>query len=59
MAETLNWSYAVQVSDGPTVAGSGELSVEGYVKLNVSVPKNKSLDVEICRRWTPTVMIGD
>lgn len=47
MAETLNWSYTAQVAGGPTVAGSGDMTVDAYVKLNVSVPANASLEVEV------------
>jgi len=47
VSETVSWNYTVQVAGGPTVAGSGTLVVEAYVKLNVTVPKNKSLEVEI------------
>lgn len=57
MSETLNWSYTVQVTGGPTVAGSGTLAIEAYVKLNVSVPKNKSLDVEILPGTGGTVQL--
>ena len=57
MSETLSWNYTVQVAGGPTVAGSGSLVVEAYVKLNVTVPKNKSLDVEVLPGTGGTVQI--
>jgi hypothetical protein len=45
--EKLAWSYTVQALGGPTVAGSGNMLVDSYVKLSVVVPKKKTLDVEI------------
>jgi hypothetical protein len=47
MAERVTWSYAVQVAGGPTLAGSGAMEVEAYVKLSVVVPASGSLDVEV------------
>lgn len=47
MPETLNWSYAAQVVGGPTLAGSGALEIESYLKLTVTVPAGDTLDVEV------------
>jgi hypothetical protein len=47
MPEKLNWSYAAQVVGGPTLAASGALDVEAYLKLTVTVPAGGSLDVEV------------
>jgi hypothetical protein len=47
MAETLKWTYAVQVSGGPTLARNGAIEVDAYVKLNVTVPAGGTQDVEI------------
>lgn len=47
MAEKVSWSYAVQVLGGPTVTGTGTLFPDSYIKLNIVVPKKKSLDVEV------------
>jgi hypothetical protein len=47
MPETLNWSYATQVVGGPTIAASGALEVEAYLKITVTVPAGGSLDVEV------------
>jgi|SRR3954447_15462212 hypothetical protein len=47
MPEKLNWSYATQVVGGPTLAASGSLDVEAYLKLTVTVPAGGSLDVEV------------
>lgn len=47
MPEKLNWSYAAEFTGGPTLAGSGTLEVEAYLKLTVTVPANDTLDVEI------------
>ena len=47
MPEKLNWSYATQVVGGPTLAGSGELDVEAYLKLTVTVPAGETVDVEV------------
>jgi hypothetical protein len=47
MAEKLAFSYSVQAVGGPTVAGGGTMLVDSYAKLNVVVPKKKTLEVEV------------
>jgi hypothetical protein len=47
MAEKLRWTFAASVLRGPTLAGSGDLEVEAYVKAAVTIKKNASQDVEI------------
>ena len=47
MPERVNWSYAAQVVGGPTLAASGAVEVEAYLKLTVTVPAGGSLDVEV------------
>lgn len=47
MAEKIVWSIKVQVEDGPTVSGSGEMLLEAYDKADILVKENqeKTLDV--------------
>ena len=47
MAEKVNWTFATRVLNGPTVARSGELPVEAYVKIAVTIPQGQTVDVEI------------
>lgn len=47
MPEKVNWSYAARIVGGPTVAASGVMNVEAYLKLTVTVPAGGSLDVEV------------
>jgi len=47
MPEQMKWSYSVQAVRGPTVAGNGVLEVDAYLKLNVTVPANGTLEVEV------------
>jgi hypothetical protein len=47
MPEKLSWTFATRVLGGPTVAGSGEVDVDAYVKLAVTIKKNSSQDVEV------------
>ena len=47
MAETLNWNFVANITGGPTLVGAGALDIEAYVKVNVTVPANDDLDVEI------------
>ena len=47
MPEKLKWSFAVQVAGGPTIAHSGEMEVDAYVKLAVSIPPGREQPVEI------------
>ncbi len=48
MSERLKWSFSTQVTGGPTLASSGEMTdVDAYVKLNVLIPANGSQDVEV------------
>ena len=47
MAEKLSWTFAARVLGGPTIARSGDVEVEAYVKLAVTIKKNTSQDVEI------------
>jgi hypothetical protein len=46
MAETVNWSIAVQVPAGPRVAQSGALQVDAYDKVDVSV-EDGAEDLEV------------
>ena len=48
MAETVNWSIAVQVPTGPRVAQSGALQVDAYDKLEVSIDDGaEDLEVQL------------
>ena len=47
MSEKLNWTFAARVLRGPTIADSGELDVDAYVKLAVTIKKGATQDVEI------------
>jgi hypothetical protein len=47
MPEKLSWTFAARVLGGPTVAGSGELDVDAYVKVAVTIKKNTTQDVEV------------
>ena len=47
MAEKVNWTFAARVLNGPTLARSGEVPVEAYVKITVTIPQGKTVDVEI------------
>ena len=47
MPEKLNWTFAARVLGGPTIADSGEVEIEAYVKLAVTVKKGTTQDVEI------------
>lgn len=47
MPEKLKWSFAVQVAGGPTIANSGEMEIDAYVKLAVSIPSRGEQSVEI------------
>ena len=45
--EKLSWSFATQALGGPTIAGSGDIEVEAYVKLTVTIKKGATQDVEV------------
>jgi hypothetical protein len=47
MPEKLSWTLAARVLGGPTIAQSGELEVEAYVKVAVTIKKGTTQDVEI------------
>ncbi len=47
MPESLSWTFATRVLRGPTIAESGELAIESYVKLTVTIKKGASQDVEV------------
>lgn len=47
MSEKLNWTFAARVLGGPTIADSGELDIEAYVKLAVTIKKGATQDVEV------------
>ena len=47
MSEQLKWSYSVQAVRGPAISGNGILEVDAYLKLNVTVPAEGTLDVEV------------
>lgn len=46
MPETLNWSFGVDITDGPRLSGSDTLTVGAYDKLNVTVPAG-STDTDV------------
>lgn len=46
MPEKITWMLMARVAGGPTLTQTGELDVDGYVKLAVTIP-NGSHDVEI------------
>ena len=47
MPEKLNWSFAARVVGGPTIQRAGDVDVEAYVKLRVTIKKGASQDVEV------------
>jgi hypothetical protein len=47
MAEKLSWTFAARVLGGPTVAAAGDLDVDAYVKVAVTVAAGATTEVEI------------
>lgn len=47
MPEKLSWTFAARVLGGPTLTRNGDVEVEAYVKVRVTIKKNSSQDVEI------------
>jgi hypothetical protein len=47
MPESLSWTFATRVLHGPTIAETGELEVESYVKLNVTIADGATQEVEV------------
>lgn len=47
MAETIHWLYSVRAEGGPSAALNGQLQVDGYEKLSVSVAAGVALDVTV------------
>jgi hypothetical protein len=47
MPEKLSWTFAARVVGGPTISRSGDVEVEAYVKLRVTIKKGVTQDVEI------------
>jgi hypothetical protein len=47
MPEQLKWTFAARVLGGPTIGGGGELEIDGYVKLAVTIEKDLTQEVEI------------
>jgi hypothetical protein len=47
MSEKIKWNVIANVMGGPTVGASDFLTVEAYDKIDVSVPKNGNIDVEL------------
>ena len=47
MAEKLNWTFAARVLGGPTIATAGEIELDAYTKIDVTIPQGSSQDVEI------------
>jgi hypothetical protein len=47
MAEKVSWTFAARVLGGPTIAQSGEVQVEAYVKVAVTIRKGTTQNVEI------------
>jgi hypothetical protein len=39
MLEKINWSFKVQVTNGPTLTESGELTVDAYDVVEATIPK--------------------
>jgi hypothetical protein len=47
MAEKLNWTFSARVLGGPTIATAGEMLVDAYTKINVTIPQGATQDVEV------------
>jgi hypothetical protein len=47
MAEKLSWTFAARILGGPTIARTGDVEIEAYVKVAVTIKKNQTQDVEI------------
>jgi hypothetical protein len=47
MVEKIDWTISAQVAGGPRVMASDSLAVEAYDKIEVTVPKNGSITVDL------------
>ena len=47
MAEKINWNYVVQALDGPSLSAAGDVEVDGYDKLKVTLADNATQQVDL------------
>jgi hypothetical protein len=43
MSEKINWSFKAQVSSGPSVSLSGEVTADAYDKIEVTIPASTAM----------------
>lgn len=57
MAEKINWNFVVQALNGPSVSGAGNLEVEAYDKIAVTITAGETKQVNLVPSGTVSLLV--
>ena len=47
MSEKINWNYVIQATNGPSLSAAGEVEVDAYDKLEVTLGDNVTQQIDL------------
>jgi hypothetical protein len=57
MGEKINWNYVVQALDGPSLSAAGNVEVDAYDKLEVTIADNATQQVDLVPSASMSLLI--
>lgn len=57
MAETISWNYVAQALNGPAISGAGDLTVDAYDKINVTITAGATQQVNLTPSGTVSLLV--
>ena len=57
MAETISWNYVAQALGGPSLSGQGDLTVDAYDKITVTIAAGATQEVDLVPSGTVSLLV--
>jgi len=57
MAEKISWNYVAQALNGPSLSGQGELEVDAYDKIEVTIADGDTQQVDLVPGGTVSLLV--
>ena len=57
MSEKISWNYVVQALNGPSISGSGNLTVDAYDKLDITIADGATQQVDLAPAGTISLVV--
>lgn len=57
MAEKISWNYVAQALNGPSLSGQGEVVVDAYDKIAVTIPAGVTQEIDLVPNGTVSLLV--